>query len=75
MLTLVVGAVLERRILTGTPGSGKTDDATGAGAARVRAHEPSHRRFDYDLVEVPAGEVADRGVHVTATVERLGHDG
>jgi predicted ATPase len=36
-----------------------------------RVHEESYRRFGYELVDVPAGEVADRVELIAATMARL----
>ncbi|WP_405976275.1 AAA family ATPase [Streptomyces sp. NBC_00988] len=36
-----------------------------------RIHEQSYRRFGYDLVEVPAGDIADRVASIAETMARL----
>ena len=36
-----------------------------------RIHEESYRRFGYDLVEVPAGDVAERVALIADTIARL----
>lgn len=36
-----------------------------------RIHEESYRRFGYDLVEVPAGDIADRVALIAETMTRL----
>lgn len=38
---------------------------------RERIHEQSYRRFGYDLVEVPAGDIADRVALIAETMTRL----
>ncbi|MFJ9896072.1 AAA family ATPase [Streptomyces sp. NPDC091280] len=39
-----------------------------------RVHEESYRRFGYDLVEVPAGDLADRVALIADTIARLTDD-
>jgi predicted ATPase len=68
---------MRRYVLTGTPGAGKFCEPTAArrisfrdSLAFERIHEASYRAFGYELVDIPAGDVADRVDAVDAVISR-----
>jgi predicted ATPase len=75
--------VLKRYILTGAPGAGKTSvlRALNAGVgyaglhagpgARYLGHEEAYGELGFDLVDVPAGDVAARAVQIDEAIRSV----